>query len=159
MIEFNQMHDRKNNQTSLIYKILKGFLMFLSAIIMFYYLVGIVSYITSGPSATLVDDLSTEFVVQIVLLGLGLFYLIVAWFRSISYSIISIVFTMIYVFYTSLLANKLTLDFLSIAMVGDAAGFIVLGVSKKLRRSREYDVYASPIADDIEGPDIFNFRL
>lgn len=159
MIEFNEMHSSSKDQTSLVYKILKIFLMFLSGIIMFYYLVGIVSYVTSGPSATLFDDLTTEFVIQVILMGLGLFYLIVAWFRQISYSIVSIVFTVLYVIYTSLLSGGLVVSFLPIAMVLDAVGFIILGTAKKLRKRREYDVYASPVADEYEGPDIFNFRI
>lgn len=153
------MHGSNKKQTSLLYKILKVFLMFLSGIIMFYFLIGIVGYVTSGPSATLFDDLTTEFVIQIILLGLALFYLIVAWFRSISYSIVSIVFTLLYVLYTSMLAKEVVIGFLPIAMVFDAIGFIILGVSKKLRRSREYDVYATPMVDELEGPDIFNFRI
>lgn len=133
--------------------------MLLSSIIMFYYILGIVSYITSGPSVTLIDDTTTEFVVQIILLGLGLFYLIIAWFRHISYSIVALVFIALYIIYTSVLHGVVMVGFLPIAMTCDAAGFIILGLIKKYRKKQGYNIYVEPIVDELEGPDIFNFRI
>jgi len=159
MIEMNRMHSEVKEETSLVYKISRGFLMLVSSILMLYFLVGIVRYITSGPSVTLLDDLTTDFIVQIILMGLGMFYLIVAWFRHISYGIVSLIFTFLYVGYSALLTANFSLGFLPIAMSLDAVGFIILGLVKKHKKKNEYNVYADPIVNEYQGPNVFNFRV
>jgi len=160
MIQFNEMHsggDKKGN--TLFYRVVRILLMIISGIMMFYYMLGVVNYLTSGPSITLLDDLTTEFVVQVVLLGLSLFYLIVAWFRHISYGIISLVFICIYSAYSSLLLESVTIGFVPISVASVATGFILLGIIKKHSEKKNFDLYAEPIIDEYEGPDIFNFRI
>ncbi len=159
MLDFNEMNNNKREQTSLLYKIIRVLLITLSGIIMLNYLIGIVSYITSGPSVTLFDDLTREFILQVLLMGTGLFFLIIAWFRHISYGIVSLIFIIMYCAYSSLLAGEIVLGFLSIAMAIDSIGFILLGFIKRYQSKKEYNVYAAPLADQYEGPNVFNFRI
>lgn len=158
MFEINSTQNIEKD-TSLAYKVFKGFLIFLSGLIMVFYLVGVVNYVSSGPSATLFDDLTPEFLVLILCLGFSLLYLIIAWFRHISYAIVSIVFTGLYVLYSSLLNAQLTIGFLPIILVANAFGFIILGVVKKHKKKREFNIFAEPLADEYEGPDVFNFKV
>jgi len=163
MIELNQIHKQKKAAAPVYYRIIRGFLILLSSILMFYYLAGVVGYITSGPSASLFDDLTYDYIVVIVLLGLALFCLIVAWFRNISYGIVSLVFLFLYVLYMSFISSplsfQLVLGFLPIAIAVNAAGFITIGVLRRHGKSREFDINADAIADRYEGPDVFNFRM
>ena len=159
MIELYQKDNKDSKDKSLFYKIIRGLLMLFSGIMMFYYLLGIVNYILSGPSITLIDDLTTEFVVQTVLLGLGLFYLVLAWFKHIAYSMVAILFTFLYIIYSSIIQDDYTIGFLSIAMICDAVGFLILGLGRRYRKKKEFDINSEPLIDEIQGPDIFNFRV
>lgn len=163
MIELNQMDKSNKPQTPIYYRIIRGFLILLSSILMFYYLTGIVRYITSGPSTTLFDDITLDYAATIILLGLSLFCLIVAWFRNVSYGIVTLVFLALYVLYISLISSpiefELALGFLPIAIAVNAIGFIIIGILIKSRKRRQFDINAEAIADKYEGPDVFNFRI
>lgn len=163
MIELNQIHTSNKIKEPIYYRAIRVFLMLLSAILMFSYLTGVMSYITSGPSTTLLDDLTTDYVVTIVLLGLALFSLIIAWFRNVSYGIVSLVFLMMYVIYVSFISSpldfQLMIDFLAIAISVNAVGFIIIGIIKRHSKNREFDINAQGLVDGYEGPDVFNFRI
>ena len=158
MFEINTIQNT-GDDSSLLYKVLKGFLISLSAVIFLLYVAGIANYISSGPTATLLDDITLDFVVIILLLGFSLVYLVGAWFRHISYGIISIIFTGLYVLYLSIINEKLIVGFLPIVLVVNAFGFIILGLVKKYKKKRDYNVFAEPIVDEYEGPDVFNFKV
>ncbi|MEX1377839.1 MAG: hypothetical protein AB1Z23_10280 [Eubacteriales bacterium] len=158
MFEINTIQNT-GDDSSLLYKVLKGFLICLSALIFLFYVAGIANYISSGPTATLLDDITLDFAVIILLLGFSLVYLVGAWFRHISYGIISIIFTGLYVLYLSIINGKLSVGFLPIILVVNAFGFIILGLVKKHKKKRDYNVFAEPIVDEYEGPDVFNFKV
>lgn len=154
-----EMHQEKKPSEPLYHKISKGFLIVLSGIIMFFYLQYAVAYILSGPSITLLDDLTWGFVAKTLLLGVSLFFLVMAWFRHILYGCLSLGFSLFFVVYLSIITKGIYVDFLSGMMLFCAVGFIVLGLVKNYRKKHTFDLYAERIEDNFNGPDIFNFRL
>lgn len=163
MIELNQINNTNRIKAPVYYRVIRMFLILLSAILMLSYLSGVVSYITSGPSTTLLEDLTTDYVVTVILLGLALFSLIIAWFRNVSYGILALVFLSMYVIYISFISSpldfQLMIDFLPIAISVNAVGFIIIGILRKHSKNREFDINAQGLVDGYEGPDVFNFRI
>lgn len=163
MIELNQINNTNRIKAPVYYRVIRMFLILLSAILMLSYLSGVVSYITSGPSTTLLEDLTTDYVVTVILLGLALFSLIIAWFRNVSYGILALVFLSMYVIYVSFISSpldfQLMIDFLPIAISVNAVGFIIIGILRKHSKNREFDINAQGLVDGYEGPDVFNFRI
>lgn|GEM_PF-3877954 len=143
----------------LFYRIMKIVLLILTWIIAILFAARATWFVISGPSYTLLDDLSAATAIQTGLLLIIVIVDFIGFSRHLASAAFTLPMDILFILVRSIASGGLMLGALEISLLAISLGYLGLGLFKRWWDNDGSDKIIEPLVEEIKGPNIHDLKL